>query len=451
MYDLVIKNGRLITAESQFIADIGMVGEQIAAVGSDLSGQREIDASGKLVTPGAVDMHVHLQMPIGDFVSADTFFSGTQAAAVGGTTAVVDFVETRPDQTMVDALAERRALADPQVAIDYGLHMTIGPEDMAKLDQVPDAFAAGCGSFKLYMAYGLRLQDHELLRALSAIAAVDGLAVIHAENWDVICELVAQNVAAGRTEPRWHPRSRPAIMEGEATGRVLAIAALAGARAHIFHVSCGEAVDQIAAARAAGFAVSAETCPQYLLTTWEAFEAPGVEGALPVCSPPIREQAQQDALWAALGRGDLQVVATDHCPFTRAEKQTGLDANDYSRIPGGVGSIESRFAALFTAGVRTGRITPEQWVAACCTTPAEVAGFTRKGRILPGYDADLVVFDPEREVTISAETLHERADWSLYEGMALQGWPSHTISRGRLLVDDGDFVGEAGLGRFVPR
>lgn len=451
MADLVVRNGTLVTAAGSFVADVAVEGEAITAVGHGLRGKREIDATGKLVTPGAVDIHVHLEMPIGSFISTDTFYSGTVAAACGGTTAVVDFVEPHGDEHMLEALAMRRALADPQVVIDYGLHMTIGPTEIAKLDQVPAAYAAGCGSFKLYMAYGLRLTDDQLLQALEAVAAVDALSVVHAENWDVICALVARNLAAGRTRPRWHPRSRPAVMEGEATGRVIDIAAMAGARVHIFHVSCGEAVTRIAAARAAGRPVTAETCPQYLLNTWDVFDKPGVEGALPVCSPPIRDLAQQDALWAGLGRGDLQVVTTDHCPFTRAEKQTGIDARDYSRIPGGVGSIESRFAALYTAGVRTGRITPEQWVAACCTTPAVLAGFAAKGHIRPGYDADLVVFDPEQQVTLATGTLHERADWSLYEGMQLHGWPAVTISRGKIIVENGAFVGSAGDGRFVAR
>ena len=449
VYDLVIKNGLVINSDATLATDVAVQGDTIVALGQNLDGRRQIDARGKLVTPGAVDIHVHMQMPIGAFVSADDFFTGSRAAALGGTTAIVDFVEPHGEEPLLDALADRRALADPRVAIDYGLHMTIGPTEISKLRQVPDAYAAGCGSFKLYMAYGLCLDDGQLLQALEAIAGVNGLAVVHAENWDVITTLIRRNLAAGNTEPHWHPRSRPALFEGEAVARVLDLVAFTGVRAHIFHVTCDEAVEQIASGRRRGLPVTGETCPQYLLLTQDVYDEPGVLGALPVCAPPIRDKGAQDALWRALSAGDLQVVSTDHCPFLSAEKATGL--GDFSKIPGGVPSIESRFAALYSFGVRGGHLTPNQWVAACCTTPAEVAGFRKKGRILPGYDADIVVFDPQEEVVLSVETLHERVDWTPFEGMAVTGWPETTLSRGTVIVADGQFIGEMGHGRFVPR
>ena len=449
VYDLVIKNGTVVTAETTFLSDVAVQGQTIAAVGQGLSGKRVIDAAGKLLTPGAVDIHVHMQMPIGDFVSSDDFFSGTRAAAIGGTTAIVDFVEPQVEQPMLEALAERRALADPRVVVDYGLHMTIGPNEIAKLDQVPAAYAAGCGSFKLYMAYGLRLDDGQMLQAMEAVAGVNGLAVVHAENWDVISTLVAHNIAAGNTTPHWHPRSRPAPFEGEAVARVVELSAYSGARAHIFHVTCAEAVQQIVSGRRRGLPLTGETCPQYLLLTQDVYDAPGVLGALPVCAPPIREQQAQEALWRALSAGDLQVVTTDHCPFTSAEKATGL--NDFSKIPGGVPSVESRFAAVYTYGVRAGHLSLNQWVNACCTMPAKLAGFERKGKIVPSYDADLAIFDPQRELVLSAELLHEQVDWTPYEGMALHGWPETTISRGEIIVEDGQFIGQAGRGRFVRR
>ncbi len=449
IYDLVIKNGTVVTGESIFGSDIAVHGETISALGSDLDGRRVIDARGMLVTPGAVDIHVHMQMPIGEFISSDDFFSGTRAAALGGTTAIVDFVQPGGKESMLDALADRRALADPRVVIDYGLHMTIGPTEIDKLQQVPEAYAAGCGSFKLYMAYGLRLDDGQLLKALEAIAAVNGLAVVHAENWDVISTLVARNLAAGNTSPHWHPRCRPAPFEGEATGRVIELAAYSGARAHIFHVTCVEAAQQIAAGRRRGLSLSGETCPQYLLLTQDVYDAPGLLAALPVCAPPIRDKDAQDALWRALSAGDLQVVSTDHCPFSSADKATGL--GDFSKIPGGVPSVESRLAALYTFGVRAGRLTPDQWVTACCTAPAELAGFRKKGAISPGYDADLVVFNPQREIVLSTKTLHEQVDWTPYEGLKLQGWPEMTISRGEIIVEGGQFTGKAGRGRYVKR
>lgn len=449
MFDLVIKNGTIVTAESTYEADIGIRAEKIAAVGMDLAGTREIDASGKLVTPGAVDIHVHMQMPIGDFVSADDFFTGTRAAALGGTTAIIDFVEPLEDESLLEALAARRAEADPRVVIDYGLHMTIGPAEINKLEQVPAAYEAGCGSFKLYMAYGMRLDDGQLLRAFEAIREVNGLPVIHAENWDVICMLVKRNLAAGKRSAHWHPRSRPAQFEGEAVARVIALASYAGTRAHIFHVTCDEAVQEIAAARQKGLPISGETCPQYLLLTQEVYDAPGVKGAWPVCSPPIRARDSQDALWRALGKGQLQVITTDHCPFTSADKSTGLD--NFSQIPGGVPSVESRLAAVYTFGVRAGRLTMNQWVDACCTAPAELVGLPSKGKILAGYDADLVVFDPRKRITLSTESLHENVDWTPYEGIELNGWPETTISRGELIVEDGQFRGQEGRGQFVAR
>lgn len=448
-YDLVIKNGSVVTSTATFVADIGINGERIAAIGQDLSGRRQLDATGKLVTPGAVDIHVHLQMPIGDFVSTDDFYSGTVAAAHGGTTAIVDFVERASGESMVDAIVARRALADPKVVIDYGLHMTIGPAEIDLLDQLPSAVEAGCLSFKLYMAYALCLSDGQLFQALEAIRDAGGQPVVHAENWDLICTLVARNLAAGRTTPHWHPRSRPALMEGEAADRVIDLAELVGIPLHIFHVTSPAAVERIQDARRRGLPVTGETCPQYLLLTQEVYDRPGVEGALLVCSPPIRDQAAQHALWLALVRGDLQAVTTDHCPFTRAEKETGL--GNYSRIPGGVPSIEMRFPALYTFGVKSGRISLNQWVDMCCTTPSRLAGFVAKGDILVGYDADLVIFDPQRPVTLSTESLHEKAGWTPYEGLQLQGWPAATLSRGEVIVQDGELLAVAGRGRYARR
>ena len=450
--DLVIRNGTLVTATAVFPADVAIVGQQIAAIGHNLRGRQEIDASGQYVIPGAIDGHVHLGMPIGRFTSSDDFYHGTRAAACGGTTAIVDFVETRPDETMLAALAARRAVAGGAV-IDYGLHMTIGPTDIAKLDQLPAARAAGCGSVKLYMAYGLRLNDGELLRALAAAAEAGALPVVHAENWDIITTLIAGNLAAGRTTPHWHPRSRPAELEGEAAGRVIDIAAYVGTPVHIFHVSCAATVARIAAAKARGLPVSGETCPQYLYLTDELYDRPGVAGALPVCAPPLRPAGDRDTLWRALSSGALDLVTTDHCPFTAAEKATGLD--DFSRIPGGVPSIESRLALVY-AGLVGNNAAPDpaalsRWVDVCCTTPARLFGFSRKGQLLPGYDADVVLFDPAREFTITPNSLHETAGWTPYEGLTLRGWPTTTISRGDMIVADGHWQGAAGRGRFVLR
>jgi dihydropyrimidinase len=450
--DLVIKNGAIVTAEAVFPADVAVRGEKITAIGQGLRGRKEIDAGGKYVIPGGIDGHVHLEMPIGLFTSTDDFFHGTRAAAFGGTTAIVDFVETQPAETMLEALAARQAKARQNVVIDYGLHMTIGPTDIAKLAQLPEVYAAGCGTFKLYMAYGLRLTDGDLLLALEAVRDVGGLPVVHAENWDVITTLIRRNLAAGRASPDWHPRSRPPELEGEATGRVIDIAAWVGAPVHIFHVSCLQTVERIAAAKRRGLPVTGETCPQYLYLTDELLNRPGVAGALPVCAPPLRPPGYQEPLWEALAAGALDVVTTDHCPFTAAEKETGLD--NYSLIPGGVPGIESRLSLAYHGLVSRAndRVTAlRRWVDVCSTTPALLFGFSQKGKLLPGYDADIVVFDPEAEWVITPAQLHETAGWTPYEGLRLRGRPVVTISRGEVIAAYGEWLGEAGRGCFINR
>lgn len=449
IYELVIQNGTIITANQHYQADVAISGEKIVAIGENLVGERSLDATGKYVIPGAVDIHVHMQMPLpGDIISSDTFFTGTRAASLGGTTAIVDFVAPEPDESMLDALAKRQAEADGHTVIDYGLHMTISPHELNKLDELSQVLEAGVSTLKLYMAYGFRLQDDELLKALQAAKKHGMLAVVHAENWDVICELIEQNLAKGNTSPRWHPRSRPAIMEGESAGRAIDIAEFVGTPLHIFHVSCMEVVERIQDARLSGLNITGETCPQYLFKTWDAFESEGVEGTLAVCSPPIREQSQQDKLWQALQEGSLQIVTTDHCPFTKVDKAKGLD--NFSQIPGGVPSIEMRLAGIFE-GVRRGILTLNQWVDLCCTAPAKLAGFTKKGQITLGYDADIVIFDPEKEIKLSVDTLHENVDWTLYDGLELKGWTDTTISRGQIIVLEGEFVGDEGHGRYIKR
>lgn len=428
MYDLVIKNGTVVTAVSTSQADIGIVGEKITALGVGLSGREEIDAKGMLVIPGGVDIHVHLEMPIGKFTSTDDFSTGTTAAALGGTTTIIDFVEAQPEQPLLEAYRKRYALAKSKSLIDFGLHMTITPTDIPKLDQLPAVAAAGCKTYKLYMAYGHRLTDGELYKAFKAIKEVNGLPVIHAENWDIICALVDENIANGRVSPHWHPRSRPEAFEAEAVHRVIKIADRVGLPIHIFHVSCDAAVQEIKAARARGLPVTGETCPQYLFLSQDSYDRQGVDGALPVCSPPLRPAHEQDKLWRALARHDLQVVSTDHCPFTRAEKATGL--SNYSQIPGGVPSIEMRMAGVYQ-GVVNGRFSLNQWIDLCCTAPAKLVGLHHKGHLAIGYDADIVIFDPEADKTITSQSLHEAADWTPYEGLKLTGWPHTTFVRGK--------------------
>lgn len=447
MFDLVISNGKIITSDSVTSGDIGIKDGKIAALGEDLKGVRVIDAAGKLVTPGAVDTHVHLEMPIGSYISTDDFYSGTRAAAYGGTTSIIDFVEPCETQTFEDALSERRALAAERSVIDYGFHMTIGPDDLKKLDQIPGIMEAGCGSFKLYMAYGLHLRDDQLYKALSAVGKAGGLPVVHAENWDIICALIEENIAKGNTSPHWHPRSRPEEFEAEAAGRVIQIAGQAGSRVHIFHVSCPQVLEEISEARVKGLPVTAETCPQYLLLTQDLYDREGIEGALPICSPPLRSDNSRRELWQAVGSGLFDTISTDHCPFCREEK--GADLSAFNKIPGGVPSMEIRFSAMYSEGVGKELISESEWVDLCCSTPARLFGLKNKGDIVIGKDADIVIFDPDKEWTVTSEELQETAGWTPYEGTILKGRPEYTISRGEIILDKGEFNGKKGRGLFL--
>ena len=454
--DIVIRNGIVLTPTGELAADVGIDGERIVAVGPNLEGGNELDASGCFVLPGGVDPHVHLQMPLREYVSSDDFFSGTMAAACGGTTSVIDFIEPRPGELLSEAHEKRRAEADGRVAIDYALHMTIPAWHAAHpetLDCLPEIVADGVTSFKLYLAYeGLRLDDAQLFQVLGRIARAGGLPVAHCENGPVCEELRSDALARGQIAPAYHATTRPPRQEAEATGRLIDLAALAGSPAYIVHVSCGESLKRIQDARARGELVYGETCPQYLLLDRTALEEP--HGERFVCAPPLRSWADRRALWLALVVGDLDVLATDHCPFTAAEKAgRGRSGGhpDFTTIPGGLPSVEARVGLAYATG-RSYGLTPSRWVDVCSTSPARLFGLDRKGRIEPGFDADLVVFDPTHTVELHAgKTLHERVDWSPYEGLRFDGWPRDVLSRGRVVVRDGQFVGQAGWGRFVPR
>jgi dihydropyrimidinase len=448
--DVVVRNGTLITPGGIIAADVGIVGERITALGEGLRGKVELDATGCYVLPGGVDPHTHLQMPVGDYTSADDFASGTVAAALGGTTTVIDFVEPADGESLLDALATRQAEAEGHTAIDYGLHMTIPTWHAAHpetLGAVAEMVAAGVSSFKLYLAYeGFRLDDAQLYRVMKAIAAASGLPIGHCENGPLCDALRAQAVTRGNTSPIYHALTRPSRQEAEAVSRFIDMAALAGSPAYIVHVSCADSMSRIRAARARGEAVYSETCPQYLLLTEAALDQDG--GELLVCSPPLRTEEDNDALWSGLAFGDLDVLATDHCPFTTAEK---CGHADFTTVPGGLPSIEARISLAYHFGQLHG-MTPQRWVEVCCTNPARIFGLSRKGQIRPGFDADLAIFDPNHRVTLQAgKTLHERVDWSPYEGMVIQGWPRDVLSRGRLVVRDGEFVGQLGRGHFLYR
>ena len=445
----------------------GSSAQQIAAIGHDLQGAAVIDAAEKLVIPGAVDPHVHLQMPAGALTSSDDWATGTVAAACGGTTTVIDFVEPE-GQALLPALAERRAEAEGQAVIDFGLHMTLGDAQPATLAQIPAVIAAGCPSFKTYLTYeGLKLDDGQMLAAMEAVADAGGSMLVHAENDALIAHQKSRLLNAGRREPRWQPVSRPAAAEGEAVERALALAEVAGCPLYVVHASTRRGAEAVARARARGQAAHGETCPQYLLLTAAECDRPGFEGSKFICSPPLRAAEDNAALWERLASGDLSTVGTDHCPFLyRGQKDLGRRADEaaaslpsFAEIPGGLPGIELRLALLYSYGVGAGRLSLERWVEVCCSGPARIFGLSgRKGVLAAGADADIVIFDPRREVTVSPSLLHERCDYTPYEGYRLTGYPVLTLLRGRTVARDGRIVArddrcvaEAGGGRFLRR
>jgi dihydropyrimidinase len=467
--DTIIRGGTLITPSGPVNADLGIAGERIAAIGFDLVGERVIDATGKLVLPGAIDPHVHLQMPAGAVTSSDDWETGTIAAACGGTTTVIDFVEPeavdvrRGEVTspLRAGLAARRAEAEGCAVIDFGLHMTLLDASPATLAELPAVIEAGCTSFKTYLTYaGFKLEDDAFIAALEAVSQAGGIALVHAENDAGIRYLQRKFLAEGHMAPRYHPLSRPAGMEAEAVERALALAEVAGCPLYVVHISTQRGAEAVSRARARGQSACGETCPQYLLLTAAEYDRPGFEGAKFVCSPPLRKAEDNAALWAHLAAGEIQTVGTDHCPFFYAgQKDLGRGRGEatsplpaFVQIPGGMPGVESRLALLYTYGVGTGRLSLQRWVEVCCAEPARILGLAgRKGTLAVDADADVVIFDPEREVTLSRSILHENCDYTPYEGYRLRGYPALTMLRGRMIARDGEFVGGKGGGQFLVR
>jgi len=451
-FDLIIHGGTLVTAGQTLQADIGILGEKITAIGSNLAGARQIEAGGLLVLPGAVDPHVHLEMPVGATRSSDDWFSGTVAAACGGTTSVIDFVEPQPGESLYQALELRRALAQPQTVVDFGLHMTITNDQRQTLAQIPDLFKEGCTSFKTYLTYsGFRLSDSAFLNVLAAVNEAGGIVLVHAENDAIIDFLKHRFQMEQKTAPRYHALSRPPVAESDAIQHSLAMAEATGACLYVVHVSTEQGAAAIRSARQRGVNAFGETCPQYLLLTDKELSRPGFEGAKFVCSPPLRAANDNQKLWNALAEDTLQTVGTDHCPFFfRGQKDLGKAG--FENIPGGLPGIESRLALIYTFGVRSGRLSPNRWVQVCSSNPARIFGlYPRKGSLEPGADADIVLFDPAKKVTLSKAILHEQVDYTPYEGFELQGFPVMTLLRGNLIVDDGKFIGQAGYGNYLTR
>jgi len=452
----LIKNGRIITAEQDYVADIYIENERITTIGKNLSivADTVIDASGKYVIPGGIDVHTHLDLPLGGTVSCDDFENGTRAAAFGGTTSIVDFATQTKGHKMREALDIWWAKAEGKATTDYGFHMIITDLPDADIEDMSSMVNEGVTSFKLFMAYPgtLMSDDATIFKVLQHSSKTGALVCMHAENGSVIDVIVQQTLAAGKTAPIYHALTRPTTAEGEAVNRAIALAEMAGVPVYIVHVSSNDALEKIAEARERGLPVYGETCPQYLfLSIDENMNKPGFEDAKFVFTPPLREKWNQDKLWAGLKNNALQIVATDHCPFCFKE-QKELGIGDFTKIPNGGPGIEHRVQLLYNGGVREGRISLNRWVEICSTNPAKMFGmYPRKGSIAPGSDADIVIWDPEKEYVLSVHNHHMCADYSMYEGKKMKGNAETVLSRGEIIVKDNEFLGKPGRGKFIKR
>ena len=458
-FDLVVRGGTVVTDTDTVRCDVGVRGGRIAAIGGNLgTAASEIDAAGLLVMPGGIDAHCHIdQQSSSGLMTADDFFTGGVSAACGGTTTILPFAAQHRGQSLRAVVAAYHERARTRAFIDYGFHLIVSdPTETVLREELPGLVAAGCPSLKVYMTYeALKVNDRQLLAVFEAANRHRALVLVHAENNDAVAWKTDQLLAAGRTEPRYHPASRPSIAEGEATNRAIALAGLAGAAVFIVHVSCREALAPIVAARARGARVWAETCPQYLLLAAADMDRPGFEMAKFVCSPPLRSTADQAALWEALASGTLDLVASDHAPYrlrdAQGKRAHGEDA-PFTKIPNGMPGLELRLPLLFSAGVGKGRLTVNQFVALTSSNPARIYGmFPQKGTIAVGADADLVVWDPNREAVVTHAALHDAMDYTPFEGTRVKGWPVTTVSRGDVVWDGQTVQGDAGRGRFVHR
>ena len=451
---ILIKNGTIVTATDQYVGDVFIEGEKITTIGTALAmpADRVIDATGKYVLPGGIDVHTHMDMPFGGTTSADDFESGTIAAAFGGTTTIVDFAIQYRGERLHDAFEAWSKKAAGKAAIDYGFHMII-TELSDQVEEEMDAMVRqGVSSFKLFMAYPgvFMLDDASIFRAMLRTGKNGGTICMHAENGGVIDVLVKKALAEGKTAPKYHALTRPARAEGEAAHRAIALAEIADVPVYIVHLSAAEALEQVTEARDRGLPAFAETCPQYLFLSEDNYDEPGFEGSKYVMSPPLRKKETQDRLWRGLAYNDLQAIATDHCPFCMKEKHLG--DGDFSKIPNGAPGVETRMSLVYDGGVRTGRISMNRFVELTSTSPAKIFGmFPKKGTIAPGSDADIVIFDPEKTTTLSAKTHHMKVDYNPYEGRQVTGVTETVLSRGKVIVDAGKFTGRAGAGAFLKR
>jgi dihydropyrimidinase len=455
---ILIKGGRIVTAVDDYVADIYIAREQISLIGEpgslDLEADRVIDASGKYVLPGGVDPHTHLDMPFGGTVTIDDVESGQTSAAFGGTTTHVDFIIQPKGATFAEAFDEWRAKANGRQVIDMGYHMAVTDlHEGGTLEELATLPDQGITSYKLFMAYkgAIMVDDETLFRVMQVAADTGALVMVHAEHGDAIDVLVKQALAEGKTEPNYHALTRPPETEGEATNRAIQLAHVAGCRLYVVHVTCREAVEPIQLAREKGWDVWGETCTQYFFIDYTFLERPNFEGAKYVYTPPPRPKENQEVLWTAVTNDVLSVISTDHCAFLWDGQKT-LGKDDFSKIPNGGPGLENRLHMIHEFGVRSGRISLNRMVELLSTNPAKYFGlYPRKGTIAVGSDADIVVFDPEKRVTISAATHHSKTDYNLFEGTEVTGAPELVLLRGRVLVENDELVAQPGIGEFVRR
>jgi dihydropyrimidinase len=460
----LIRNGRIVTAVDDYHADILIRDGRVVAVGEVLAVGDDVevhDATGLLVFPGGVDCHTHMENTFGGATTCDTYESGTRAAAFGGTTTIVDFAFQTPEQSVLQAIGRVREHAESRACVNFGLHVIATRVDDNALADMRSAMRhEGVTSFKLFMAYPgvVMVDDASIFRALRTVGADGGMVALHAENGPVIDQLVNEALAQGHTSPRYHGLTRPALMEAEATHRGIRLAELAEAPVYFVHLSSKESLAEVVRARDSGIPVFAETCPHYLFFDDSAYDSESFDVARYVMSPPLRDEASIEALWRGLKFDDLQLIATDHCPFCMKEGHLGnvnqkpRGIADFSRIPNGVPGVETRMTVVYDGGVRPGRISLNRFVQLTATAPAKLFGmFPRKGTIAVGSDADIVLFDPDERHTLSARTHHSHCDYSLFEGREVQGRVKKVFLGGDLIVNGEQWLGRAGGGRFVHR